>query len=96
LPDPHLRFQLRFFLGAGWRVMPRGVEFRRRAQECYRLSTQLQQPEHKSFALELAKAWISLAEDHERKMATPNPDGLMSKTEDGDRDGCSAGDGPIG
>jgi hypothetical protein len=56
----------------------------------------LQQPEHKSFALELAKAWISLAEDHERKMATPNPDGLMSKTEDGDRDGCSAGDGPTG
>jgi hypothetical protein len=83
-----------FLSGAGWRVMPRGAEFRRRAQECYRLSTQLQQPEHRSFALELAKAWISLAEDHERKMATPNPDELMSKTEDGDRDGCSFGDGP--
>jgi hypothetical protein len=81
---------------SGWRVMPRGAEFRRRAQECYRLSTQLQQPEHRSFALELAKAWISLAEDHERKKATPNPDELMSKAEDGDRDGCSAGGGPTG
>jgi hypothetical protein len=48
-------------------VMPRGAEFRRRAQECYRLSTQLHQSEHRSFALELAKAWIGLAEDHERK-----------------------------
>ena len=52
-------------------MMPRGVEFRRRAQECYCLSTRLHQSEHRSFALELARAWIDLAEDHERKTAAP-------------------------
>jgi hypothetical protein len=43
----------------------------------------LQQPEHRSFALDLAKAWISLAEDHERKMATPDPTDLMGKSRAG-------------
>ena len=52
-------------------MMPRGAEFRRRAQECYRLSTQLHQSEHRSFALELARAWIGLAEDQVRKTAAP-------------------------
>ena len=47
--------------------MRRGEEFRRRGQECYRLSTQLHHPEHRSFAIELAKAWIGLAEYEERK-----------------------------
>ena len=46
-----------------------GEEFRRRAQECYRLSMQLQHPEHRAFALDLAKAWIGLAEHEERKAA---------------------------
>jgi hypothetical protein len=47
--------------------MPRGEEFRRRGQECFRLATQLQHPEHRSFAIGLAKAWIGLAEYEERK-----------------------------
>jgi hypothetical protein len=52
---------------AGLRVMRRGEEFRRRGQECDRLSTQLLHAEHRSFAIELAKAWIALAEYEERK-----------------------------
>jgi hypothetical protein len=47
--------------------MRRGAEFRRRGQECYRLATQLHYSEHRSFAIELAKAWIALAEYEERK-----------------------------
>jgi hypothetical protein len=47
--------------------MPRGEEFRKRARECYRLSTQLQHDEHRSFAHDLANAWIALAEYDERK-----------------------------
>ena len=53
--------------------MPKSEEFRRRGQECYRLSTQLQHPEYSSFAAELAKAWIGLAEYEER---TREPPGL--------------------
>jgi hypothetical protein len=52
--------------------MPRGEEFRKRAQLCYRLSTQMQRPAHKSFALDLEKAWIELAEYEERKTAAQN------------------------
>jgi hypothetical protein len=52
--------------------MPRGEEFRKRAQVCHRLSTQLQRPVHKSFALDLEKAWIELAEYEERKTAAQN------------------------
>jgi hypothetical protein len=52
--------------------MPRGEEFRRRAQECYLLSTQLQHHEHRTFALDLAKAWIELAECDERKEHAQN------------------------
>lgn len=74
--------------------MPRGVEFRKRAQECYRLSTQLHQPEHRSFAIELAKAWIDLAEYSERKTAAQSAADLMGKTEGGDLGDCSFGDGP--
>jgi hypothetical protein len=47
--------------------MRRGEEFRRRGQECHRLSTQLHHPEYRSFAIVLAKAWIALAEYEERK-----------------------------
>jgi len=47
--------------------MRRGEEFRRRGQECRRLSTQLLHAEHRSFAIELAKAWTALAEYEERK-----------------------------
>ena len=39
--------------------MRRGEEFRRRGQ--------LHHPDHRSFAIELAKAWIGLAEYEERK-----------------------------
>ena len=49
--------------------MPRGEEFRKRAQQCHRLSTQLQHPVHRSFALDMEKAWIELAEYEERKAA---------------------------
>jgi|ERR1700726_2230181 hypothetical protein len=62
-----LAYEWRVQGGVG--VMPSGEEFRRWAQECYRLSTQLQHPEHRSFALDLAKAWIELAERVERKAA---------------------------
>jgi len=56
--------------------MPKSEEFRRRGQECYRLSTQLQHPEYSSFAAELAKAWIGLAEYEERKKPQREPPGL--------------------
>jgi hypothetical protein len=56
-------------------MMPSGEEFRRRAQECYRLTELLQHPEHRAFALDLAKAWIGLAEHEERKAARIAPAG---------------------
>jgi hypothetical protein len=43
----------------------------------------LQQSEHRSFALELAKAWIGLAEDHERRTAAQDAAELVGKAEDG-------------
>ena len=49
--------------------MPRGEEFRKQAQKCHRLSTLLEHPAHSSFALDLEKAWIELAEYEERKAA---------------------------
>jgi hypothetical protein len=52
--------------------MPRGEEFRKRAQKCQRLSTLLEHPAHRSFALDLEKAWIELAEYEERKAAAQN------------------------
>ena len=42
-------------------------EFRRCADECYRLSARLKSPEHKAFAVYLAGAWLALAEQAERK-----------------------------
>jgi hypothetical protein len=54
----------------GWSiVIPRAEEFRKCADECYRLSTRLKYPEHKAFALYLASAWITLAEHADRKKA---------------------------
>jgi len=53
-------------------MLLRGEEFRKRAEECYRLSTQLRLPAHRSFALDLAKAWIGLAEYEERKATAQN------------------------
>jgi hypothetical protein len=47
--------------------MRKGEEFRRRGQECHRLSTQLLHAAHRSFAIELAKAWTALAQYEERK-----------------------------
>ena len=44
-------------------------EFRKRADECYRLSVQLRNPEHKSIALYLAAAWLELAHKAERQEA---------------------------
>jgi hypothetical protein len=52
--------------------MARSEEFRKRAEECYRLSTQLRLSEHRFFALDLAKAWIGLAEYEDRKGNTQN------------------------
>jgi hypothetical protein len=52
--------------------MPRGEEFRKRALECYRLSTKSQHPEHRSIALDLAKAWTRLAEHEELKALAQN------------------------
>ena len=52
----------------GWlRVMPSWEEFRNHAEECRRLAACLRKPEHQCFALDLAKAWIALAEYEERK-----------------------------
>jgi hypothetical protein len=51
-------------------------EFRNRADECYRLSVRLKDPEHRSFALFLATAWLALAQQVEQKQA--GPDGTMS------------------
>ena len=47
-------------------------EFRKRADECYRLSVQLRNPEHKSVALYLAAAWLELAQNAERQEAERN------------------------
>jgi hypothetical protein len=47
-------------------------EFRSRADECYRLSVQLRDPEHKSFALFLATAWLALAQQAEQRHTAPN------------------------
>jgi hypothetical protein len=44
-------------------------EFRKRADECYRLSVLLRNPEHKSLALYLAAAWLELAQKGERQEA---------------------------
>jgi hypothetical protein len=45
-------------------------EFRKRADECYRLSVQLRTPEHRSVALYLAAGWLELAQRAEK--ATPD------------------------
>ena len=42
-------------------------EFRKHADECRRLSAQLQKPEHKSLALYIADAWLKLAQEAERR-----------------------------
>ena len=44
-------------------------EFRGRADACYRLSVQVQNPEHKALALYLAAAWLELAQQMERREA---------------------------
>ena len=53
-------------------MLLRSEEFRKRAEECYRLSTKMRLPEHRFFALDLAKAWIGLAEYEERKGTAQN------------------------
>ena len=53
-------------------MLLRSEEFRKRAEECYRLSTRLRLPEHRFFALDLAKAWSGLAEYEERKGIAQN------------------------
>jgi hypothetical protein len=47
-------------------------EFRKRADECYRLSFGLKNLEHKSFALFLATMWLALATQAEQKKAAPD------------------------
>jgi len=46
-------------------------EFREHADECNRLSVRLTDPDHKSFALFLASAWLELAKQAGRKLAAP-------------------------
>ena len=41
-------------------------DYRRNAEECFRLSAGLKDSAHKSFALFLANAWLELAEQAER------------------------------
>jgi hypothetical protein len=50
-------------------VSSNAEEFRRRADECYRLSVQVQNPEHKALALYLAGAWVELAQQVEQREA---------------------------
>jgi hypothetical protein len=49
--------------------MLRGEEFRERAGQCRYLAARLKRAEHRSFALDLANAWTTLAELVERKPA---------------------------
>jgi hypothetical protein len=58
--------------GRGAAVSSNVEEFRKRADECYRLSIQLRNPEHKSLALFLAAAWLELAQKGERQEAGPD------------------------
>jgi hypothetical protein len=44
-------------------------DYRRNAEECFRLSAGLRDSAHKSFALFLASAWLELAEQAERNPA---------------------------
>ena len=44
-----------------------GDEFRERAKQCRGLAARLKKAEHSSFAIDLANAWIALAEWVERK-----------------------------
>jgi hypothetical protein len=44
-----------------------GDEFRERAKQCRGLAARLKKAEHRVFAIELANAWIALAEWVERK-----------------------------
>jgi hypothetical protein len=44
-------------------------DYRRNAEECFRLSAGLRDSAHKSFALFLANAWLELAEQAERNSA---------------------------
>jgi hypothetical protein len=50
-------------------VVANAEQFRANADECYRLSARLQNPEHRAFAVYLAGAWLALAEQSERKQA---------------------------
>ena len=49
-----------------------GDEFRERAKQCRGLAARLKKAEHSSFAIDLANAWIALAERVERKAAAPS------------------------
>jgi hypothetical protein len=55
--------------GRGASVSLRAEEFRKHADECYRLSVRLRDAEHRSFALFLATAWLALAKQAEQKAA---------------------------
>ena len=49
-----------------------GDEFRERAKQCRGLAARLKKAEHRVFAIELANAWIALAEWVEHKPSTPS------------------------
>ena len=62
---------MRYDLGCeiGRRVPGGGDEFRQRAARCRALAARLKEPEHRAFAIDLANAWLVLAEWVERKLA---------------------------
>jgi hypothetical protein len=59
----------------GWdmHVTRSAADFRRQAEECRCLATRLKLPEHRSFALSLARSWTELAERAEAKEAAAKP-----------------------
>jgi hypothetical protein len=71
-------------------------EFRKRADECYRLSVSLRNPEHKSVALYLAAAWLELAQNAERQEAerdrTPSNDCDPADRPTAERSDCERSD----
>ena len=60
-----------------------GDEFRERAARCRALAARLKEPEHRAFAIDLANAWLVLAEWVERKLAVTDETILIVAQSDG-------------
>jgi hypothetical protein len=61
-------------------------DYRRNAEECFRLSAGLRDSAHKSFALFLANAWLELAQQAER---SPDPAPPGEPVSDGRRESAT-------